>query len=55
LCWRREARARKSPAKKDSREGNAMTIVKHSIDAETAEKAVAAAAKKAVELKLKMW
>jgi len=31
-----------------------MTFVKHSIDAETAEKAVAAAAKKAVELKLKM-
>jgi uncharacterized protein GlcG (DUF336 family) len=31
-----------------------MTIVKHSIDAETAEKAVAAAAKKAAELKLKM-
>jgi uncharacterized protein GlcG (DUF336 family) len=31
-----------------------MTIVKHSIDAETAEKAVAAAAKKSVELKLKM-
>jgi uncharacterized protein GlcG (DUF336 family) len=31
-----------------------MTIVKHTIDAETAEKAVAAAAKKAVELKLKM-
>ena len=31
-----------------------MTIVKHSIDAETAEKAVAAAAKKATELKLKM-
>ncbi len=31
-----------------------MTIVKHSIDGETAEKAVAAAAKKAAELKLKM-
>ena len=31
-----------------------MTIVKHSIDAETAEKAVAAAATKAAELKLKM-
>ncbi|HLY00563.1 MAG TPA: heme-binding protein, partial [Roseiarcus sp.] len=31
-----------------------MTIVKHSIDAELAEKAVAAAAKKAVEMKLKM-
>ena len=31
-----------------------MTIVKHSIDAETAEKAIAAAAKKATELKLKM-
>ena len=31
-----------------------MTIVKYSIDAETAEKAVAAAAKKAAELKLKM-
>src|SRR5258708_18084186 len=31
-----------------------MTIVKHSIDAETAERAVAAAAKKATELKLKM-
>ena len=31
-----------------------MTIVKHSIDAETAEKAVDAAAKKAAELKLKM-
>lgn len=31
-----------------------MTIVKHSIDAETAEKAVAAAAKKAAELKLRM-
>ena len=31
-----------------------MTFVKHSIDAETAEKAVAAAAKKAAELKLKM-
>ena len=31
-----------------------MTIVKHSIDAETAEKAVSAAAKKAAELKLKM-
>jgi uncharacterized protein GlcG (DUF336 family) len=31
-----------------------MTIVKHSIDAEAAEKAVAAAAKKATELKLKM-
>jgi uncharacterized protein GlcG (DUF336 family) len=31
-----------------------VTIVKHSIDAETAEKAVAAAAKKATELKLKM-
>ena len=31
-----------------------MTIVKHSIDAETAEKAVEAAAKKATELKLKM-
>jgi len=31
-----------------------MTIVKHSIDAATAEKAVAAAAKKAAELNLKM-
>ena len=31
-----------------------MTIVKHSIDAETAEKAVEAAANKATELKLKM-
>jgi uncharacterized protein GlcG (DUF336 family) len=31
-----------------------MTIIKHSIDAETAEKAVAAAAKKASELNLKM-
>jgi uncharacterized protein GlcG (DUF336 family) len=31
-----------------------MTFVKHSIDAETAEKAVAAAAKKAAELTLKM-
>jgi uncharacterized protein GlcG (DUF336 family) len=31
-----------------------MTVVKHSIDAETAEKAVAAAAEKAAELKLKM-
>jgi len=31
-----------------------MTIVKHSIDAETAEKAVAAAAEKAAELKLRM-
>ena len=31
-----------------------MTFVKHSIDAETAERAVAAAAKKAAELKLKM-
>ncbi len=31
-----------------------MTIVKHSIDAETAEKASNAAAKKAAELKLKM-
>jgi uncharacterized protein GlcG (DUF336 family) len=31
-----------------------MTIVKHSIDAETAEKAVAAATKKAAELKLRM-
>jgi uncharacterized protein GlcG (DUF336 family) len=31
-----------------------MTIVKHSIDAQTAEKAVAAAAKQAVELKLRM-
>ncbi len=31
-----------------------MTIVKHSIDAEMAEKAVMAAAKKAVELNLKM-
>ncbi len=31
-----------------------MTFVKHSIDAEMAEKAVAAAAKKAAELKLKM-
>jgi len=31
-----------------------MTIVKHSIDAEMAEKAVAAAATKATELKLKM-
>jgi uncharacterized protein GlcG (DUF336 family) len=31
-----------------------MTIIKHSIDAETAEKAVAAAAKKATELNLKM-
>jgi uncharacterized protein GlcG (DUF336 family) len=34
--------------------GKSMTIVKHSMDAETAEKAVAAAAKKATELKLKM-
>jgi uncharacterized protein GlcG (DUF336 family) len=31
-----------------------MSIVKHSIDAETAEKAIAATAKKATELKLKM-
>ena len=31
-----------------------MTIIKHSIDAETADKAVAAAAKKAAELNLKM-
>ena len=31
-----------------------MTIVKHSIDAETAEKAVGAAARKAAELKLRM-
>jgi uncharacterized protein GlcG (DUF336 family) len=31
-----------------------MTIVKHSIDAETAERAVKAAAKKAAELKLRM-
>jgi uncharacterized protein GlcG (DUF336 family) len=31
-----------------------MTIVKHSIDVDTAEKAVAAAIKKATELKLKM-
>lgn len=31
-----------------------MTIVKHSIDAETAEKAIAAAAAKAVEMKMKM-
>ena len=31
-----------------------MTIIEHSIDAETAEKAVAAAAKKAAELKLRM-
>jgi uncharacterized protein GlcG (DUF336 family) len=31
-----------------------MTIVKHSIDAEMAEKAVAAAAKKAAEMKLRM-
>ena len=31
-----------------------MTIIKHSIDAETAEKAITAAAKKATELKLKM-
>ncbi len=31
-----------------------MTIVKHSIDAETAERAVSAAAKKAAELKLRM-
>ena len=31
-----------------------MTLVKHSIDAETAEKAIAATAKMAVELKLKM-
>ena len=31
-----------------------MTIVKHSIDAETAEKATAAAAKKAAEMKLSM-
>ena len=31
-----------------------MTLVKHSIDAETAEKAIAATAKKAEELKLKM-
>jgi hypothetical protein len=34
-------------AKRDLREGNAMTIVKHSIDAETAEKAVAGARPKA--------
>jgi uncharacterized protein GlcG (DUF336 family) len=34
--------------------GKHMTIVKHSIDAEMAEKAVAAAATKATELKLKM-
>jgi uncharacterized protein GlcG (DUF336 family) len=34
--------------------GNRVSIVKHSIDAETAEKAVAAAVKKATELKLKM-
>jgi uncharacterized protein GlcG (DUF336 family) len=33
---------------------NAMTIIKHSIDAETAEKAIAAAAKKASELNLRM-
>ena len=31
-----------------------MTIIKHSIDSETAEKAVAAAAKKAAELNLRM-
>ena len=31
-----------------------MTIIKHSIDAETAERAVKAAAAKAVELKLRM-
>ena len=31
-----------------------MTIIKHSIDAETAERAVAAAAKKATELNLRM-
>ena len=35
-------------------EEETMTLVKHSIDAETAEKAVQAAARKAVELKLKM-
>jgi uncharacterized protein GlcG (DUF336 family) len=34
--------------------GKRMTIVKHSIDAEMAEKAVAAATKKAAEMKLKM-
>jgi uncharacterized protein GlcG (DUF336 family) len=34
--------------------GKYMTIVKHSIDAATAEKAIAATAKKATELKLKM-
>jgi uncharacterized protein GlcG (DUF336 family) len=34
--------------------GKRMTIVKHSIDAEMAEKAVAAAATKAADLKLKM-
>ena len=34
--------------------GERMTIVKHSIDAEMAEKAVAAAATKAAEMKLKM-
>src|SRR6476660_305147 len=34
--------------------GTGMTIVKHSIDAEMAGKAVAEAAKKSVELKLKM-
>src|SRR5208337_664736 len=42
-----------TPARQNAREER-MTIVKHSIDAETAEKAVAAAAKKATELKLKM-
>jgi uncharacterized protein GlcG (DUF336 family) len=50
----RGAGAQASRANKDSREGNAMMIVKHSIDAETAERAVAAAVKKAAELKLKM-
>jgi uncharacterized protein GlcG (DUF336 family) len=34
--------------------GSVVSIVKHSIDAETAERAVAAAAKKSAELKLRM-
>jgi uncharacterized protein GlcG (DUF336 family) len=40
--------------RRERKGGNRVTIVKHSIDAETAEKAVAAAVKKAAELKLKM-
>ena len=39
---------------KEGQGGKRMTIVKHSINSEMAEKAVAAAAKKAAELKLKM-